>query len=163
MNCAMGDREANLAKIISYSEKAAEEGAAIVCFPELAITGSLYEGAYTLSETIPGPLSEALLPVARQHNMTIIAGTCERGQDGVIYNSLVLAFADGRVGRYRKLYIPEGEYPFFRQGSGVPVFQVPGCTFGVSICSDLTLRNSTNSWPSKGPKWFSMPWAAEMG
>lgn len=137
MNCAMGDRETNLAKIVQVSEKAAADGVKIVCFPELSITGSLYEGAYPHSETIPGPSSDTLLPVAREHDITIIAGTCERGQDGVIYNSLLLVFPDGRIERFRKLYIPEGEYPFFRQGADVPVFQMMGCTFGVSICADL--------------------------
>ena len=154
MNCVMGDRETNLAKIVRYSVEAAARGAAIVCFPELAITGSLYDGAFSLSETIPGPSSEALLPVAQRHNIAIIAGICERGKDGVIYNSLVLVFPDGRVERFRKLYIPEGEYPFFRQGSDIPVFQVPGCTFGVTICADLNFAELYKLLAVKGAEVF---------
>ncbi|MSP14113.1 MAG: hypothetical protein EXR62_14305 [Chloroflexi bacterium] len=150
MNCAMGERDANLAKIIRYSQEAAADGVSIICFPELSITGSLYEGAYNLAETIPGPSSEALGPVARRHNITIIAGTCERGKDGVVYNSLVLAFPDGRIERFRKLYIPEGEYPFFRQGAEVPVFQIPGCTFAVSVCADLNFAELYKLMAVKG-------------
>ena len=150
MNSVMGDPKTNLDKIVRYSEKAAETGAKIVCFPELAVTGSLYEGAYKFSETIPGESSSELLAAAQHYEITIIAGICERGHDGVVYNSLVICFSDGRVERFRKLYIPEGEYPFFREGSEVPVFEAPGCTFGVSICADLNFAELYKLMSVKG-------------
>ena len=50
------DKEANLQKIEKLTFKAKEQGANIVIFPEMSLTGYVVrDQSYELAETIPGP------------------------------------------------------------------------------------------------------------
>ena len=85
-----------------------------------------------------GPSTRELLALARQHDITIGAGLVERGEDGALYNTYVVAMPDGRVHRHRKLHAFEHEA--IRSGSEYTVFDLPqGWRAGVLICYDNNL------------------------
>ncbi|MDP3911479.1 MAG: carbon-nitrogen hydrolase [Gemmatimonadales bacterium] len=106
------DPAANLATAAAQVQAAAQQGAALVCLPELFRT--LYIGQredhalFDLAEPIPGPSTEALGRVARDANVVIIASLFERRAAGLYHNTAVTIDVDGKVrGMYRKMHIPD--------------------------------------------------------
>jgi predicted amidohydrolase len=137
-----GDKPANLRKIQTFVVRAAERGAELIAFPEMCITGYWHvrnlprEGVDALAEPVPrGPSTEQLLSLSAEYGATVGAGLIERGEDGSLYNSYVVAMPDGRAARHRKLHAFEG--PHMKSGDSYTVFDTPhGCRVGVLICYD---------------------------
>ncbi|MDH3692439.1 MAG: carbon-nitrogen hydrolase family protein [Gammaproteobacteria bacterium] len=142
-----GDKAANLAKIKGLTKEAAMQGIDIVAFPELALSG--YECSAELcmhrelAETIPGPATEELCALAREHNMYIVFGMPE--QDAVVperrYISCPFIGPEGLIGTYRKLHL--GPPPIFTEtlcftgGTSIPVFDTRFGKVGIQICADF--------------------------
>jgi predicted amidohydrolase len=140
---AAGDFAANFAKIESFTARAASAGVQILAFPECCITGYWFlrhlsrEQLDALAETIPqGPSTRRLVDLSRRHNMTIGAGLIERdAADGRLYDSYIVATADGRHHRHRKIQAFENEH--ISAGREFTVFDTPeGVRIGVLICYD---------------------------
>jgi N-carbamoylputrescine amidase len=104
--------EANLEKAIARIGEAATKGAQIVCLQELFRSQYFCQTEdiklFKLAETIPGPSTDALSKVARQHKVVIIASLFEKRAAGVYHNTAVIIDADGKLaGKYRKMHIPD--------------------------------------------------------
>lgn len=104
MECTLGDTQANLQKALSMIDDAEAQGAQLVVFPELALTGLTVE-AFAFDAAVP-LTSELLAPIrARSERISIAIGFLERGGPGEIFNS-VGYFERGRlVHVHRKLYL----------------------------------------------------------
>jgi predicted amidohydrolase len=137
-----GDKQANLTKIENFVKKAAEQGVELITFPECCITGYLFlrkltaEQLQALAEPVfDGPSSQALMALARQHNMTIGAGLVEAADDGKMYNTYVVAMPDGQFQRHRKIHCFISEH--LACGSEFTVFDTPyRCRATVLTCYD---------------------------
>lgn len=137
-----GDKPSNLEKIRAFVGRAAARGVELIAFPEMCITGYWHvrnlprEEVEALAEPVPsGASTAALLSLAAGHGMTVGAGLIERGEDGSLYNSYVVATADGRTACHRKLHAFEG--PHMKPGDSYTVFDTPeGWRVGVLICYD---------------------------
>jgi predicted amidohydrolase len=131
-----------MGKVEAFVGRAARERVELIAFPEMCVTGYWHvrnlprEEVDALAEPVPsGPTTEWLLSLSREHGMTIGAGLIERGEDGSLYNSYVVAMPDGRAVRHRKLHAFEG--PHMSSGDSYTVFDTPhGCRVGVLICYD---------------------------
>jgi N-carbamoylputrescine amidase len=104
--------EANLKKAITGIVAAAKKGAQIVCLQELFCSQYFCQtediALFKLAESIPGPSTDALGKVARQHQVVIIASLFEKRAAGVYHNTAVIIDADGKIaGKYRKMHIPD--------------------------------------------------------
>src|SRR5450432_4207601 len=79
----------NLKKAIARIGEAAKRGAQIVCLQELFRSPYFCQtediALFKLAETIPGPSTEALSKVARQHKVVIIASLFEKRAAGVYH------------------------------------------------------------------------------
>jgi predicted amidohydrolase len=137
-----GDKAYNLDRVRHFVTEAAESAVEIIAFPEMCLTGYWHirklsrEGVEALAEPVPdGPCTQELLRLSRAHAMTIGAGLIERGDDGKLYNTYVVAMPDGRWARHRKLHAFEST--FISAGDTFTVFDTPhGCRVGVLICYD---------------------------
>jgi len=114
---AAGDKQANLTKIENFVKQTAEGNVELIAFPECCITGYLFlrqltrEQLQALAEPVfDGPSSQALMALARQHNMTIGAGLVEAADDGKMYNTYVVAMPNGEFHRHRKMHCFISEY-----------------------------------------------------
>ena len=107
-----GDADANLAVIEQRVGEAAKQGAKLVLLQEL------HNGAYfcqhesvsefDLAETIPGPSSERLAKLARQHGVVLVSSLFEKRATGLYHNTAVVFDSDGSTaGKYRKMHIPD--------------------------------------------------------
>lgn len=143
------DTAANLLMFDDAIARAAGEGADLVIFPELALTGyACGDAFFEVAEPVPGPSTEHLVATARQHGVHVIWGMPERGLPGVLYNAAVLVGPDGHIGTWRKHTLPghatdqggAGAFPdrrFFRLGTRSPVFDTAIGRIGMMVCYDI--------------------------
>lgn len=136
----VGNLDANLDKVRAYQAQACEEGADMVIFPELTMTG------YTLGEEISryaltqsSPVFQELLSLSKKGPM--IVGYVERSPRGRIYNAAVM-LAEGRVVHiHRKVYLPNyglwEEQKRFARGRRLEVFLFKGFRIALFICNDF--------------------------
>ena len=160
---ASGDKTANLRRIGELVREAAARSVEIIAFPEMCITGYWHvrklsrEQVETLAEPVPdGASTRALLDLAREHGMTIGAGLIERGEEGKLYNSYVVAMPDGSWARHRKLHVFVSE--FLSAGDGYTVFDTPhGCRVGVLICYDNNIVENARATALLGAEILLAP------
>ena len=141
-----GDADANLALIEQRVAEAAAAGARLVLLQEL------HNGAYfcqhesvaefDLAEPIPGPSTERLGALARQHGVVLVSSLFERRAAGLYHNTAVVFEKDGAVlDRYRKMHIPDDpgfhEKFYFTPGDlGFQPIQTSVGKLGVLVCWD---------------------------
>jgi len=137
---------ANLHKILALAERAARQGAQIICTPELFRSQYFCQSEdhkhFKLAEPIPGPTTEAFQKLARKHRVVIIASLFERRAAGVYHNTAAIIDADGSLlGLYRKMHIPDDplyyEKFYFTPGDlGFRAWPTRYAKIGVLICWD---------------------------
>ena len=140
------DPAENLRRALSWTEQAAEQGAQVVCLPELFNARYFCQeedhAQFELAEPIPGPTTQAVGEAARRLGVTIIAPMFERRAAGVYHNSLAVLNAAGELaGVYRKMHIPDDphyyEKFYFAPGDlGFKAFEVEVGRIGTLICWD---------------------------
>lgn len=161
--------EHNLDKILSRLQQVAEQGAQIVLLQELH--NSLYfcqqehPRYFDLAETIPGPSTETLGKIAREHNMVIVSSLFEKRAPGLYHNTAVVLDADGSIaGEYRKMHIPDdpGYYEkyYFTPGDlGFNPIQTRYGKLGVLVCWDQWYPEAARIMALKGADILLYPTA----
>jgi predicted amidohydrolase len=138
------NKEENLKKFESLTLKAKQQGADLIIFPELSLTGYVIrDQLYELAETIPGPSTQKVEEIARKTGMHIIFGMPELSEKtrATIFNTAVFVGPDGLIGKYRKMYLPTHsvfeEKRHFRPGYQAASFDTPIGKIGLCICYDV--------------------------
>ena len=136
----------NLKKTLALAEKAAKQGAKIICTQELFRSQYFCQNEdhanFALAESIPGPSTAAFQKLARKHEVVIIASLFEKRASGLYHNTAVIIDADGSLlGVYRKMHIPDDplfyEKFYFTPGdTGFRAWQTRYGRIGVLICWD---------------------------
>ena len=168
LNTVVGDIDGNTARIIEQIERATAVGCAIVAFPELAITGYPPEDLLLRSGFVDD-VQEALGRIAAATGPCVaVVGFVARGTASepsvadhgestrvreaigrpVLFNSAAVCVDGAVLGVYDKRELPNysvfDEARYFVAGDGpIPIFEVKGLRFGVSICED--------AWTENGP------------
>ena len=111
MSCGADPAE-NMDRAIGHVRNAAEQGAELICLPELFQTQYFCQredtSLFELAEPIPGPATERLGKLARELKITLIASLFERRAAGVYHNTAAILGAEGELrGIYRKMHIPD--------------------------------------------------------
>src|SRR5215216_7296970 len=106
------DPKANLKKCLALAEKAAKQGAQIICTQELFRSQYFCQAEdhchFQLAEAIPGPTTRAFQKLAKTAAVVVIASIFEKRAAGVYHNSAAIIDADGSLlGVYRKMHIPD--------------------------------------------------------
>ncbi len=141
-----GDPAANLSQTLAAAERAAGEGARIICTQELFRSQYFCQSEdhryFELAEPIPGPSTEAFQKLAKDREVVVIASLFEKRAPGLYHNTAVIIDADGSlVGRYRKMHIPDDplyyEKFYFTPGDlGFQAWPTRYGRIGVLICWD---------------------------
>ncbi len=134
------DVASNVAKALSYCDRAARKGVQILCFPECASTGYDWitdrKPADSIhAEPVPGPMVHTFADKARETGMYIIFGVVERPEDSPrVHNTAFLVGPEeGYIGRYRKA-LTGGP---FTDGAEADVFTTRYGKIGIFICADM--------------------------
>jgi predicted amidohydrolase len=137
-----GNKANNLERIKEFVSVAAERGANIVLFPELALTGYANGPGAKMhkenAETIPGPSTEALAELTRKLGVYVIVGMSEKSSENpvVYYNSAAVIGPEGVIGSYAKLMPFGNEMRWCEKGEKPFSFNTPWGLVGVGICYD---------------------------
>lgn len=145
MTC-VEDPAANRAKQVRLAEKAGQQGVKIFCTQEMFTSQYFCQAEdhrfFELSESIPGPSTEALGKVAKKYGMVIVASLFEKRASGLYHNTAAIIDADGSLlGIYRKMHIPDDplyyEKFYFTPGdTGFRTWNTKHAKIGVLICWD---------------------------
>jgi nitrilase len=147
------NRDATLDRVAKLAADAASRGAELVVFPEAFIPGNpiwidtrpIWDGDdewYRLlvenAVVVPGPATERLAEIAREHSIWLVTGVEERDQHGATIYDTVLTFSpDGVLAdKHRKLVPTGSERTVWGMGDGstLRVTQAPFGRFGGLIC-----------------------------
>lgn len=143
------DMDANLEKAISGIKKAAKRGADIICLPELfrspyfCVTEKVSKD---YREPLPGSVTNTLSNLAKELNITLVAGSVFEKTDKSDFNtSFVINNQGNLLGYYRKTHIPH-DPAFYEQNYFTPselgyqIFETEikgqSIKIGVLICYD---------------------------
>lgn len=163
-NCPVGLIADNLAAMENWVSRAVAKKAAIVCFPELNISGySSRPEILGYAQTIPGPASDRVITLAVESGVTLLAGLVEKDDAGRYYASHMVAEPDGALGIYRKLHIAPPEQPHFTAGDQIPLFESKGITFGIQLCYDAHFPELSSHMAQKGAELIFLPHASPRG
>jgi len=170
---ATQDRDDNLHRGLDAFEMAAEGGADLACFAELAFE-PFYpqrpadEKPETLAQEVPGPVTEAFAARAAELGVVVVLNLYERAGD-LCYDCSPVIDSDGSLlGRARMVHITD--YPcFHEQGyyapgdTGAPVFATSVGKIGVSICYDRHYPEHMRALALAGAELVVVPQAGAVG
>ena len=138
--------DANLAKAVARVREAGEQGAKIICLPELFRSQYFCQSEnhdnFALAEEIPGPSTDSLGKVARETGAVVIASLFEKRTAGLYHNTAAIIGPEGELlGKYRKMHIPDDpsyyEKFYFTPGDlGFQAWPTPHGKIGVCVCWD---------------------------
>src|SRR5512134_2837405 len=163
------DPQANLVRTLALAERAAKQGAQIICTQELFRSQYFCQSEdyehFKLAEPIPGPTTAAFQKLARKHKVVIVASLFEKRAAGVYHNTAAIIDADGSLlGTYRKMHIPDDplfyEKFYFTPGDlGFRAWQTRYGKIGVLICWDQWYPEAARLTAMQGAELLFYPTA----
>jgi len=163
-NAAVHQTRQNLDRMLPWIEAAKKEGADMICFPELNVTGYSTDSVIKDSaETIPGDISRQLEQMAQTAEIVILAGMAERDASGRLFASHLVVSPTGLSGVYRKLHIAPPERALFSAGEHIPLFKAAGIKLGIQLCYDAHFPGLSTRMAVDGADVIFMPHASPRG
>jgi predicted amidohydrolase len=157
-----GDKVYNLGIINDLAAEASKQGAQAVAFHECSITGYTFarhlsrEQMLELAEFIPeGKSIQSLREIAREHDITILAGLFEKDRDDKLYKAYVCVDRNGVIAKHRKLH--PFINPHLTPGDSYTVFDLHGWKCGVLICYDNNVVENVRATTLLGADIIFMP------
>lgn len=152
--CQLAPKLGDLAYNRTLTERAirsaALQGAQVVVLPELVQSGYVFadrDEALALAETTEGPTLQLWQALARELNIVVVGGFCERLADDELGNSAAMIDAQGVRAVYRKAHLWDAEKEIFTAGDAPPpVIETVHGRIGMLICYDLEF-----------PEWVRLP------
>lgn len=132
-----GDISSNLLNHYHLIELAAQNGANLIAFPELSITGYERENAEALVFTEDDYRIDHLKELSVRNNIVIIAGAPIRIDSKLFIGEFIIA-PDDSVSIYTKQFLHEGEGDFFDSSFDYnPMLTIEGQNISFAICADI--------------------------
>lgn len=170
--CGPEPRE-NLDKALRLLALAAEKGAHLAAFPELAIypwfPRTVAPASFEMAEPVHGPSVTAVQDAAQRTGLVVVFPFFEvavEEQSVAYYNAAAVIDKDGRLaGVYRKNHVPQipplyEERHYFRPATtGFPVFDTAAGKLGVQICWDNFFPEGSRILGLKGAEIVVAPTA----
>jgi NAD+ synthase (glutamine-hydrolysing) len=151
VNATVGDLDGNAGLVASWTARAAAEGAHLVVFPEMALTGYPVEDL-ALRESFAAASKQALTELAARLDAdghgSVAAVVSYLDRDDVGPRDAVAVLYDGRVAATQfKHHLPNygvfDEARLFKAGQALDIVRLHGLEIGMVICEDI--------WQEGGP------------
>lgn len=163
-NSVFNQPRINLDRMVPWIKEAKNQGADLICFPELNVTGySAYPEIKDSAQKIPGTISERLQHMAQEDQIVLLAGMVEENDNGKTFASHLVVTPECVAGVYRKLHIAPPERDTFTPGQKIPLFQIKGSTVGVQLCYDAHFPELSTRMALDGADIIFMPHASPRG
>jgi len=150
INTKLGDVEANLAKHLSMAHEAWKQGAELVIFPELSLTGYVLQDIAATVAHRPSPDDPVFKSLLHASNeVDLIVGFVEEDRRHRYYISAAY-LAEGKIAHvHRKVYLPTygifDERRYFAEGDSFRSFETKFGRVGILICEDFWHASSPYS------------------
>jgi len=153
VNPTVGDLQGNARLIVDWIGRARDQGADLVCFPELVITGYPPEDLVLKRAFVRDNLKQLDFVTRATKGISVVAGFVD--DDGAIFNAAAFMHDGELKAVYHKVFLPNygvfDEQRYFEPGHRCPMVELDGVRIGVSVCEDC--------WYPAGP----MAWQAHHG
>jgi NAD+ synthase (glutamine-hydrolysing) len=141
LNTTVGDLDGNVARMVEWTARAADQNADLICFPELAITGYPPEDLVLRPTFVRDNLAalDELASSTAGSSCAVMVGFVDRSDLG-LHNAAAL-IRDGRVHeRYHKIQLPNfgvfDEKRYFVPGNAACSIRLASSELGLSVCED---------------------------
>jgi predicted amidohydrolase len=161
-----GDVEANVREHLLLVYAAASEGAQVVLFPELSLTGYEMDMVADLAFTEVDFRLAPLIAAASSRALTLIVGAPVRA-DGSLHIGALIIQPDATVLTYTKHHlgafgtsascdgsVPPAEATVFHAGDRNPLIRVGGGSAAVAICADTGQSSHPQLAADRGAKTY---------
>jgi len=139
INSTVGDLDGNARKIAESVASARDDGASLVVFPELALTGYPPEDLLLKTGFLAATRTTLEEIAAGVSGIVALVGFPESDDD--VYNSAALLCDGGLAAVYRKISLPNygvfDEQRYFQSGTRPALFELNGVEVGITICEDI--------------------------
>lgn len=171
---ASADREANLERALEAMGRAADRGADLAVFPELAVDRFFprkerWEGAADLAERVPGPTTRRVAERAAELSLVTVFNLYEEDERGRRFDASPVLDADGSLlGVTRMVHITDyqgfHERRYYDPGDrGAPVYETAAGRVGVAICYDRHYPEYMRALGVAGAEIVAVPQAGVVG
>jgi predicted amidohydrolase len=163
MQSQPGELEANFECMTHHLEIASGQGAHVVLFPEVALTG--YDltpaSAAEAADHIPGKWTDRMVEHCARLDLLACFGLVETGADGRYYNAAALVGPEGLMGGYRKIHLPfMGADRHLAPGGRLDgPFATAQGRLGIQICYDLRFPETMRAPALRGAQAVLVPTA----
>ncbi len=148
----VGDLDGNADQVLRWARHARSNGAHLVAFPEMALTGYPAEDLVLRASFVDASLA-ALEDVTKRlfaeglGDLAVVVGYLDRDASGRPQNSAAFLYQGRVVARYAKHHLPNygvfDEFRYFTPGERLPIVRLHGIDVATIICEDL--------WQGGGP------------
>ena len=162
--CPVGQVKHSLERTRYWTLRAKKKGAALVCFPELNLTG--YSNRAEIGEhaiSAHGSEIDTLVRLSVDQQIALLVGFAEKADDGRLFASHMAITPQGRTGVYRKLHLAPPEVDQFSPGETLPVFQWSGVRFGIQLCYDAHFPELSTRMAEAGADLIFIPHVSPRG
>jgi NAD+ synthase (glutamine-hydrolysing) len=153
INPIVGDLSGNSRLIVEWIGRARDQGADVVLFPELALTGYPPEDLVLKPAFVRDNMKQLGVVVEATKGISAVVGFVD--EEGDLFNAAAFMHDGELKAVYHKVFLPNygvfDEQRYFTPGHRCPIFELGGVRIGVSVCEDC--------WYPAGP----MAWQAQHG
>jgi predicted amidohydrolase len=133
-----GNIESNIKNHITLANLAAGNGAEIIIFPELSLTGYEPSLAKELATGINDSRFDVFQKLSNEKLITIGVGVPTIAETG-IHITMVLFEPNKPRQANSKMYLHEDEEPFFVSGENLPGFFINNTSIALAICYEISI------------------------
>ncbi len=167
------DKGDNISRGLAALQSAAQQGARLVCYAELAFEPFWPQkpaaaGYMERAEVVPGPTTEAFAAKAKELGVVVVLNLFERDGERC-YDCSPVIDADGSLlGRTRMVHITDyacfHEQGYYAPGdTGAPVYDTAAGRIGVAICYDRHYPEYMRALAVAGADLVVVPQAGSVG
>ena len=153
VNPIVGDLVGNSRLIVEWIGRARDQGADLVCFPELVLTGYPPEDLVLKRSFVRDNLKQLDVVTRATKGISAVVGFVD--DEGAIFNAAAFMHDGELKAVYHKVFLPNygvfDEQRYFEPGHRSPIVALAGVRIGMSVCEDC--------WYPSGP----MAWEAHYG
>ena len=139
INPTVGDLAGNARRVAGYIERARDEGAQLVVFPELCLTGYPPEDLLLKTHFLAAARAALEEVAAGVEGIVALVGFPDRADD--VYNAAAILADGGVAAVYHKMNLPNygvfDERRYFQAGARPAIFECNGVKIGLTVCEDI--------------------------
>jgi predicted amidohydrolase len=148
-----GNIESNVKNHITLASLAASNGAEIIIFPELSLTGYEPSLAKELATSINDSRFDIFQKLSNEKQITIGVGVPTNAETG-IHITMVLFQPNKPRQANSKMYLHEDEEPFFVSGENLPGLFINNTPMALAICYEISIPQHAENAHKTGAQLY---------